>query len=129
MPYLSTRGGMPPQRFTDILLGGLAPDGGLVVPDHYPAIDVLHSASRLMTQITASPHRAAAGQLREMLAVYENAKDLINIGAYAAGSNPRIDRSLRILDDTRRFLRQDANTFTPYEETIARLQEITAEDG
>lgn len=112
-----------------ILDGHMMLTRALAAENHYPAIDVLHSASRLMTQITASPHRAAAGQLREMLAVYENAKDLINIGAYAAGSNPRIDRSLHMLDDTRRFLRQDANTFTPYEETIAQLQEITAVDG
>ncbi|MEZ4636118.1 MAG: FliI/YscN family ATPase [Caldilineaceae bacterium] len=101
----------------------------LAAENHYPAIDVLHSASRLMTQITSKEHQAAAGQLREMLAVYENAKDLINIGAYAAGSNARIDRSLHMLDDIRRFLRQGAATATAYEETVEQLQQIVSAEA
>ncbi len=110
-----------------ILDGHMMLTRALAAENHYPAIDVLHSASRLMTQITETSHQAAAGQLREMLAVYDNAKDLINIGAYAAGSNARIDRSLRLLDDMRHFLRQDAHTFTPYEETVTQLSTILSE--
>lgn len=107
-----------------ILDGHMILSRELAAENHYPAIDILHSASRLMPQITSPAHQAAAGQLREALAVYEDAKDLINIGAYAPGSNARIDRALLLLPEIRAFLRQDAHTPTPFPQTLARLQEI-----
>lgn len=110
-----------------ILDGHLVLSRSLAAENHYPAIDVLHSASRLMNQLATPAHLQVAGQLREALAVYEDAKDLINIGAYAQGSNPRIDWALSVLDDIRRFLRQRADTPSSFEESVARLQQIFAE--
>lgn len=110
-----------------ILDGHMMLSRNLAAENHYPAIDVLHSASRLIGQIASEDHRRAAGQLRELLAVYEGAKDLINIGAYAAGSNPRIDRALALLEQIRHFLRQDAYAPSPYAETVAQLQAIFTE--
>ncbi len=107
-----------------ILDGHMLLSRSLAAENHYPAIDVLHSASRLMSQLASAEHRKAAGQLRELLAVYEGAKDLINIGAYAVGSNPRIDRALALQEPIRYFLRQDAHAPTPYAETLAQLQDI-----
>jgi len=110
-----------------ILDGHMMLSRTLAAENHYPAIDVLHSASRLMTQLTSSAHRQAAGQLREIMAVYESARDLVNIGAYAAGSNPRIDRALSLIDEIRRFLRQDVHAPTSFAETVRQLEALVEE--
>lgn len=107
-----------------ILDGHMMLTRSLAAENHYPAIDVLHSASRLMSGLASPEHRRAAGELREMLAVYENAKDLINIGAYAAGSNPRIDRALMLIEGIRSFLRQDAHAPSGFDETVQQLQAL-----
>lgn len=73
---------------------------------HYPAIDVLQSVSRLMPQLVDKPHAAAAARLRETLATYAEAEDLINIGAYAAGSSARIDDARSRIERVRTYLRQ-----------------------
>ncbi|MBX3053625.1 MAG: FliI/YscN family ATPase [Caldilineaceae bacterium] len=105
-----------------ILDGHMMLTRSLAAENHYPAIDVLHSASRLISQLATPAHQQAAGLLREALAVYEDAKDLVNIGAYVAGSNPRIDAALALLPHIRSFLRQDVNTPTGYTEAVDRLQ-------
>ena len=110
-----------------ILDGHMMLTRALAAENHYPAIDVLHSASRLMTNLASPEHLRAAGQLREALAVYEDAKDLINIGAYAPGSNHRIDRALEVLEPIRRFLRQDAASPSSFQETVAQLCAIFEE--
>ena len=76
-----------------ILDGHIVLSRDLAHQNHYPAIDVLQSVSRVMPAVTSGDHRAAAGVLRALLAAYREAEDLINIGAYVAGSNPRIDRA------------------------------------
>ncbi len=104
-----------------ILDGHMILSRDLAAQNHYPAIDVLHSASRLMAQLASPEHQEAAGRLREALAVYRDVKDLIHIGAYVPGSNPEVDRALRIVEASRHFLRQPANEATPFEETVAWL--------
>lgn len=93
----------------------------LAAENHYPAIDAQRSASRLIGQLAGPEHQQAAGLLREALAVYEDAKDLINIGAYVSGSNPRIDAALTLLPHIRAFLRQDVHIPTRYDDTIDHL--------
>ena len=66
----------------------------LAQQNHYPAIDVLQSISRCMSQIAGKEHKKFAGQLKNVMATYNEAEDLINIGAYKAGSNPRIRSAL-----------------------------------
>ena len=99
----------------------------LAAENHYPAIDVLHSVSRLIGQLASPEHQRAAGLLRETLAVYEDAKDLVNIGAYVSGSNPRIDAALALLPKIRAFLRQDVHAATSYTEAVEDLQAIFAD--
>ncbi|HHX64369.1 MAG TPA: FliI/YscN family ATPase [Chloroflexi bacterium] len=95
----------------------------LAAENHYPAIDVLQSVSRLMDSIVAPEHRAAAAAVREVLAVYGKARDLINIGAYQAGSSPEIDQAIELMPHITDFLRQD-RTFHAFDETVGRLLDI-----
>ena len=105
-----------------ILDGHMMLTRSLAAENHYPAIDILHSVSRLFGQLASSEHQRAAGLLRESLAVYEEAKDLVNIGAYVAGSNPRIDAALLLLPHIRAFLRQDVYEPTAYKVAVDQLR-------
>ena len=87
--------------------GHIALSRDLASRGHYPAVDVLESISRSMIDVTRPEHRQLATEIRHLLAVYKQAEDLINIGAYVAGSNPEIDRALRLMPGIRRFLQQD----------------------
>lgn len=88
---------------------------------HYPAVDVLESISRVMPAVTTEEHRHAAHRLVDMMATYREAEDLINIGAYVKGSNPRIDEALRNWDRIRSFLRQKADESTAFDASIEQL--------
>lgn len=92
---------------------------------HYPAVDILQSISRLMPVVTTSEHRLAAQKLREIYAIYIDAEDLINIGAFSPGSNRHIDGALALIDRIRDFLIQPVRERTDFEETVKRLSEIT----
>lgn len=98
----------------------------LATKNHYPAIDVLQSVSRLMMDIMPPEHQAAAGEIRELLATYRSAQDLINIGAYVAGSNPKIDRAIRLIDRINAYLRQPMTERTEFKESAGKLFEILA---
>ncbi|MCH7910072.1 MAG: flagellum-specific ATP synthase FliI, partial [Candidatus Hydrogenedentes bacterium] len=74
---------------------------------HYPAVDVLESISRVMLDVRSEEHRKAAGKMRQVMATYRDAEDLVNIGAYVKGSNPEIDEAIRLMPKIRQFLRQD----------------------
>ena len=88
---------------------------------HYPAIDILQSISRVMPQITCGEQRSSSDTIREILAIYKDAEDLINIGAYVDGSNPRIDRAKSKIDTVNTFLRQRSNDPATYEETLRQM--------
>ncbi len=104
-----------------ILDGHVVLSRNLAHQNHFPAIDVLQSVSRVMPAVTTPEHREAAGDLRSLLAAYREAEDLINIGAYVAGSNPRIDRARNYIDRIQSFLRQRTEDHTPFQETIVTL--------
>jgi flagellum-specific ATP synthase len=91
-----------------ILDGHLVLDRRLAHRNHYPAIDVLQSVSRLTSSITTPAARAAAGRLRDLLATYRAKEDLISIGAYARGSDPKIDEAIDMIEPIEEFLRQGA---------------------
>ena len=113
---------------TDTVRGIL--DGHIVLArsmaekNHYPAIDVLASISRLMIEVTSPEHQKLAGQLRAALATYRDAEDLINIGAYASGSNPQIDEAIRLYSSMNHFLRQDVNETSSWSETLGKLEAV-----
>ena len=93
----------------------------LAAKNHYPCIGIGHSVSRLMSSVASGEHKKAAGQLREVLAKYEEAEDLINIGAYVKGSNPKIDYAVDKIDAVNSFLKQGTNENIPFEESVRIL--------
>jgi flagellar biosynthesis/type III secretory pathway ATPase len=93
----------------------------LAAANHFPAIDVLGSVSRLAGHLLDPRELRAAGALRECLATYRDARDLVAIGAYVRGSDARIDRALGALEPINGFLRQERGERTPRAETMRRL--------
>jgi flagellum-specific ATP synthase len=93
---------------------------------HYPAIDILNSVSRLASRVAAPEQREAARVVREALASYHQSEDLINLGAYAAGSNPKLDTAIRIRPKLMTFLRQEPEVAAPLEGTLGELYALAA---
>jgi flagellum-specific ATP synthase len=91
---------------------------------HYPAIDILHSVSRLTSAIASKPQQEAARKIRAALAAYRDSEDLIQLGAYVAGSNPGLDASIRLRPELLDFLRQHHQHKSTLEETLSRLWEL-----
>ncbi len=91
---------------------------------HFPAIDILQSASRVMRSVTDHVHQDLAQDLREILATYREAEDLINIGAYKQGANEKIDRAVRLHDSIIHFLRQKVEDKTNFIDSLKELQYI-----
>ncbi len=96
----------------------------LAAKNHYPCIDVSPSVSRLMSVVASEDHKRSAGQLREVLAKYSEAEDLINIGAYVQGSNPKIDFAIEKIDSVNALLQQRTDENIPFDETIQILNGI-----
>lgn len=107
-----------------ILDGHIVLSRALGAQNHYPAIDILASVSRVMLEIVDSTHWDAAQELRKVLATYNEAQDLINIGAYVSGSNPNIDHAIKMIDQTLQFLKQGVYEQTDYDTCIKRLCEL-----
>ncbi|GAC1655642.1 MAG: flagellar protein export ATPase FliI [Vulcanimicrobiaceae bacterium] len=96
----------------------------LAAANHYPAIDVLGSVSRVMPDVVDQNHLSAASAIRDILATYREAEDLVNIGAYVPGSNPRVDLALSKIESIRTFLRQGIEEHAPYDETMLALMGV-----
>ncbi len=90
--------------------------------NHYPAIDILQSISRCMSSIADKSHKKAAGRLKNVLATYNEAEDLINIGAYKRGSNPEIDYAMEKIGRVNEFLLQDVDEKFTFEQSVEMLQ-------
>ena len=95
--------------------------------NHYPAIDVLQSISRCMSQIVTKEHKKAAGSLKTVLATYNEAEDLINIGAYKSGSNRNIDYAIYKIDAVNKFLTQQTDEKFSFEDELQSLMELFAD--
>lgn len=107
-----------------ILDGHIMLNRKLAHKNHYPAVDVLQSISRCMGQVADKEHKKAAGKLKNVLATYNEAEDLINIGAYKKGSNPNIDYAIEKIDATNAFLMQDVDSKFTFEETVQALHAL-----
>ncbi|MEG1291427.1 MAG: flagellar protein export ATPase FliI [Lachnospiraceae bacterium] len=105
-----------------ILDGHVMLNRKLANKNHYPAIDVLQSISRVMSSIVNSEHKLAAGKLKNVMATYQEAEDLINIGAYKKGSNPNIDYAIEKIDDVNEFLLQETYDKFSFEEILNKLE-------
>jgi len=107
-----------------ILDGHIVLSRALASKNHYPAVDVLNSISRLMTEIADEKHLKAAGEARDLLAIYRDSEDLINIGAYVKGSNIKIDSAIKYNDKINEFLKQKMDDSTTFEECKSKLMGI-----
>ena len=107
-----------------ILDGHIVLTRKLANSNHFPAIDVNASISRLMNAIVSKEHRALASKLRDILSVYEKNSDLISIGAYKAGTNPSVDYAISKIDLVNGFLKQGINESFDYDEVMHSLEHI-----
>ena len=107
-----------------ILDGHMVLSRDLAAKNHYPCIDVGHSVSRLFSAINSQPHQQAAGKFREVLASYTEAEDLINIGAYVKGSNPKIDEAIDKIESVNDLLKQATMENIPFETTVQNIQSM-----
>ncbi len=107
-----------------ILDGHIMLSRDLAHKNHYPAVDVLQSISRVMNDLVSKEHKAAAAKIRSLLAVYQKNADLINIGAYIKGTDPNIDKALELNEVINEFLTQSTDESCPFDETISKLLKI-----
>lgn len=109
-----------------ILDGHIVLSRDLADSGHYPAVDIEASISRVMPMVTAPEHQQLAQQLKQIYSIYQQNKDLISIGAYSKGSDPRIDQSITLLPVINFFLQQKTSDIIPYEQSLNQMQEIIA---
>lgn len=112
-----------------ILDGHIVLSRSMAQKNHYPAIDVLQSISRVMSSIATKEHKKVAGMLKNVLATYGEAEDLINIGAYKPGSNPNIDFAIEKIDAVNTFLMQETEEKFTFEEAVSIMSGIFEEEG
>jgi type III secretion protein N (ATPase) len=107
-----------------ILDGHIILSRKLAAANHYPAIDVLASVSRVMNQIASKEHRSAAGRLRQLMAKYEEVEILIKLGEYKPGGDPVTDEAVQKIEEIRKFLQQSLDDRANYQETLNGLSAL-----
>ena len=105
-----------------VLDGHIVLSRDLAHKNHFPAIDVLQSISRVMPQIADNEHKQLAGDIRRLMASYQEAQDLINIGAYQQGSNPVIDKAISAQANIKKLLIQATHENISLEETMSLMK-------
>lgn len=111
-----------------ILDGHIVLNRKIANKNHFPAIDVLQSISRVMSEVADTEHKKSASQMRALLATYQDAEDLINIGAYTEGSNAKIDEAIAKIDRINDYLKQDVNQIFSFDEEIQWLKDIVQDN-
>jgi flagellum-specific ATP synthase len=96
----------------------------LAMQNHYPAVDILTSISRVMDDIVSAEHRDFANRFKDTLATYRKAEDLINIGAYVHGSNSKIDYAIEMIDEINEYLKQEIDARVSFDESLHQLEEL-----
>lgn len=107
-----------------ILDGHIVLSRTLAAKNHYPAIDVLGSVSRLMSEIATTDHKQAASLARELMATYKDSEDLINIGAYVKGSSIKIDKAIKYNDSIEAYLKQGIDETTEFSQSLKLLKNM-----
>jgi flagellum-specific ATP synthase len=110
-----------------ILDGHIVLTRELANANHYPAIDVLKSVSRVMPAVVDKETVESAMRLRDLMSTYNSVKDMISVGAYKKGTDPKIDRAIEFHDKIESFLKQSVNEAAPFEETLKTLKEMAEE--
>jgi flagellum-specific ATP synthase len=106
--------------------GHIVLDRKIAERGHYPAIDVARSISRVATDVIDSDHKLAARKFREVLATYDEVKDLIRIGMYQKGMNPKTDKAVELMSEIERFLKQDVGERSGYDQTRTKLLQLAS---
>ena len=109
-----------------ILDGHILLSRDLAHKNHFPAIDVLMSISRCAADVISDTQKKAVGEIRDLMALYKDNEDLINIGAYEMGRNPKVDRAIELHEQIENFLKQDRNESSSIDQTLALLSQIVA---
>lgn len=107
-----------------ILDGHIILSRDLASRNHFPAIDINQSLSRVMNSIISDDHFKYAGKFRDNLATYKKSEDLINVGAYVKGTNPKVDVAIDLIDSINGFLKQSTDSHIAYEDTLDNLKNI-----
>jgi flagellum-specific ATP synthase len=107
-----------------ILDGHIVLSRDLAMENQYPAIDILRSISRVMPDIVDSAHKEAAGRFSEVLATYRKHEDMISIGAYKEGSNPKVDRAIRMIEGLKSYLRQGMSERWKFRDSVDQLHQL-----
>ncbi|PIQ98210.1 MAG: hypothetical protein COV67_00110 [Nitrospinae bacterium CG11_big_fil_rev_8_21_14_0_20_56_8] len=107
-----------------ILDGHIVLSRDLATHNHYPAVDILNSISRLMIDVTSKEHYEMSMKLKDIVATYREAEDLINIGAYTRGSNPKIDLAISKMEQINQYLRQGIMDKAGMKDSIGGLKKI-----
>ncbi len=112
-----------------VLDGHIVLSRDLAMENHYPAIDILQSISRVMPHIIDGKHKEYAGKFIDALSTYKKFEDMINLGAYKRGANPGVDYAIKIIDRLNNFLKQDSNELIDYADALQSLYFIFDETG
>ena len=104
-----------------VLDGHIVLSRDLAMENHYPSIDILQSISRVMPHVIDEKHKKYAGRFVDVLSTYKKFEDMINLGAYKAGTNPKVDLSIRLVDRLNNYLRQDTNEMIDYADALQSL--------
>ena len=110
-----------------ILDGHIVLSRDLAMENQYPAIDILRSISRVMSDVVDPAHKEAAARFGETLAVYRKHEDMINIGAYKDGSNPKVDYAISMIESLKRYLRQEMNEHSRLQDSVEKLHKLFSE--
>ena len=101
----------------------------LAARNHFPAIDVAYSASRVMGDVTTPEHRELAARMKSIISYYNEAEDLINIGAYVKGSNPNIDEAISYIEPVKKFLKQGIGEKVDFQQGFELMKSVFAQQG
>jgi len=112
-----------------ILDGHIILNRALGARNHWPAVDILPSLSRVMSGIVSQEHKKAAGKLREVLATYEKNRDIITLGAYTKGTDPKIDYSIDKIEEIENFLKQSTHDKQSFDETVQMMIQLFVDAG
>ena len=112
-----------------ILDGHIVLSRNMAQHNHYPAIDVLQSISRVMSAVASKEHKQLAGEMKDVLATYREAEDLINIGAYKAGSNKNIDFAIEKIDAVNNFLKQGTDEKFLFDDIVNQMKNIFSDSS